>query len=501
MTGLIDKTSFLTSANSTFVAELYARYLEKPATVDSEWAAFFDELKDEAPDVLKDLQGASWAPNGTAVIGTETAAEVLKTNGAKGHAANGAAPGHILSDVTRDSIQALMIIRSHRVRGHLYAELDPLGLEQPLSHTELDPESYGFTEADYDREIYVHDRLGLGEKAPLRDIVEKVRATYCGHIGVEYMHMTSTEEKVWIQDRIEGIRNQTDFTDMGKITILERLTEAETFEQFLNVKYTGTKRFGLDGAESLVPGLEQILKRGSQLGVEEVVIGMPHRGRLNVLANVMNKPFSAIFSEFQGTSAKPEDVQGSGDVKYHLGTSADREFDGKQVHLSLAANPSHLEAVDPVVVGKVRAKQRQLGDRDRRKVMGLLMHGDAAFGGQGIVAETFGLSDIKGDRTGGTMHVVVNNQIGFTTNPGATRTSRYPTEIAKMAQAPIFHVNGDDVEAVIHVSRIAAEFRNEFRKDVVIDMWCYRRFGHNEGDEPAFTQPKMYKAIADHPTV
>jgi 2-oxoglutarate dehydrogenase E1 component len=499
MTGLLEKTSFLTSANSTFVAELYARYLEKPASVDPEWAAFFDELKDDAPDVLKDLQGASWSPTATAVIGTETAAEVMKVNGAAKGSATG--DGQVLSDVTRDSIQALMIIRSHRVRGHLYAELDPLGLETPLSHTELDPESYGFSEADYDREIYIHDRLGLGEKAPLRDIVERVRSTYCGHIGVEYMHMTSTEEKVWIQDRIEETRNQTDFTDMGKITILERLTEAETFEQFLNVKYTGTKRFGLDGAESLVPGLEQILKRGSQLGVEEVVIGMPHRGRLNVLANVMNKPFSAIFSEFQGTAAKPEDVQGSGDVKYHLGTSADREFDGKQVHLSLAANPSHLEAVDPVVVGKVRAKQRQRGDKERRKVLGLLMHGDAAFGGQGIVAETFGLSDIKGYRTGGTMHVVVNNQIGFTTNPGATRTSRYPTEIAKMAQAPIFHVNGDDVEAVIHVSRIAAEFRHKFRKDVVIDMWCYRRFGHNEGDEPAFTQPRMYKAIADHPTV
>ena len=502
MTGLLEKTSFLTSANSTFVAQLYARYLEKPASVDPEWAAFFDELKDEAPDVLKDLQGASWAPTATAVIGTETAAEVMKVNGVNG-AAHGATSGdrQVLSDVTRDSIQALMIIRSHRVRGHLYAELDPLGLEKPLSHTELDPESYGFSEADYEREIYIHDRLGLGETAPLREIVDRVRATYCGHIGVEYMHMTSTDEKVWIQDRIEGIRNQTDFTDVGKVTILERLTEAETFEQFLNVKYTGTKRFGLDGAEALVPGLEQILKRGSQLGVEEVVIGMPHRGRLNVLANVMNKPFSAIFSEFQGMSAKPEDVQGSGDVKYHLGTSADREFDGRQVHLSLAANPSHLEAGDPVVVGKVRAKQRQRGDRDRRKVMGLLMHGDAAFGGQGIVAETFGLSDIKGYRTGGTMHVVVNNQIGFTTNPGATRTSRYPTEIAKMAQAPIFHVNGDDIEAVIHVARIAAEFRHEFRKDVVIDMWCYRRFGHNEGDEPAFTQPKMYKAIANHPTV
>ena len=497
MTGPLERTSFLTSANSTFVAELYARYLEKPATVDSEWAAFFDELKDDAPDILKDLVGASWSPRETAVIGTETAAEVLSTNGATAPGSDGAN----LSDVTRDSIQALMIIRSHRVRGHLYAELDPLGLEQPLSHTELDPESYGFSESDYDREIYIHDRLGLGEKAQLRDIVERVRATYCGHIGVEYMHITSTDEKVWIQDRIEAIGNQTDFTDIGKVTILERLTEAEQFEQFLHVKHTGTKRFGLDGGESLVPALEQVLKRGSQLGVEEVVIGMPHRGRLNVLANVMNKPFSAIFSEFQGTAATPEDVQGSGDVKYHLGTSADREFDGKQVHLSLAANPSHLEAVDPVVVGKVRAKQRQRGDKERRKVLGLLMHGDAAFGGQGIVAETFGLSDIKGYRTGGTIHVVVNNQIGFTTNPAATRTSRYPTEIAKMAQAPIFHVNGDDVEAVIHVSRIAAEFRHEFRKDVVIDMWCYRRFGHNEGDEPAFTQPKMYRAIADHPTV
>ena len=494
MAGLRERNSFLASANGTFIAELYARYLERPASVDPEWASFFDELKDEAPDVLKDLSGPSWSRRGTAVIGTGTAAEVMKTNGA-------AQPSAAVSDATRDSIQALMIIRSHRVRGHLYAELDPLGLEKPLSHTELDPESYGFSEADYDREIYIHNRLGLGEKAPLREIVRRVRETYCGHIGVEYMHITSTEEKVWIQDRIEAIHNQTDFTDIGKATILERLTEAETFEQFLHVKYTGTKRFGLDGAEALVPGLEQILKRGRQLGIEEVVIGMPHRGRLNVLANVMNKPFAAIFSEFQGTSAQPEDVQGSGDVKYHLGTSADREFDGEQVHLSLAANPSHLEAVDPVVIGKVRAKQRQRHDRERRKVMGLLMHGDAAFGGQGIVAETFGLSDIKGYRTGGTVHVVVNNQIGFTTNPGATRASRYPTEIAKMAQAPIFHVNGDDVEAVVHAARIATEFRQEFRKDVVLDIWCYRRFGHNEGDEPAFTQPLMYKAIANHPTV
>ncbi|MEE2996562.1 MAG: 2-oxoglutarate dehydrogenase E1 component [Pseudomonadota bacterium] len=497
MTGLLEGTSFLTAANSTFVAELYARYLDNPATVEREWVAFFEELKDEAPNILKDLMGASWSPRKTAVIGADTTAEILSSNSTAAFGSNHSN----LNQATRDSIQALMIIRSHRVRGHLYAQLDPLGLERPLSHTELDPDSYGFSGSDYDREIYIHDRLGLGEKAPLRDIVKRVRSTYCGHIGVEYMHITSTEEKVWIQERIEAISNQTDFTDIGKLTILERLTEAEQFEQFLHVKHTGTKRFGLDGGETLVPALEQVLKRGSQLGVEEVVIGMPHRGRLNVLANVMNKPFSAIFSEFQGKAATPEDVQGSGDVKYHLGTSADREFDGKKVHLSLAANPSHLEAVDPVVVGKVRAKQRQRSDKERRKVLGLLMHGDAAFGGQGIVAETFGLSDIKGYRTGGTIHMVVNNQIGFTTNPGATRASRYPTEIAKMVQAPIFHVNGDDVEAVIHVSRIAAEFRHKFRKDVVIDIWCYRRFGHNEGDEPAFTQPKMYSAIANHPTV
>ncbi|MEE2971133.1 MAG: thiamine pyrophosphate-dependent enzyme, partial [Pseudomonadota bacterium] len=393
-----------------------------------------------------------------------------------------------------------MLIRSHRVRGHLYCDLDPLGIEQPAPHTELNPESYGFTAADYDRDIYVHGRLGF-EKASLGQIVDKLRSTYCGKIGVEYMHITSAEEKIWIQDRIENPPNHTEFTKSGKTEILTHLTEAEGIERFIHVKYPGTKRFGLDGGEALMPALEQILKRGSQIGVEEVVIGMPHRGRLNVLAHLLNKPYAAILSEFQGMSYQPDEVQGSGDVKYHLGASADREFDGAKLHLSLSANPSHLEAVDPVVVGKVRAKQRQRADKERRKVLAILMHGDAAFAGQGIVAETFGLSDIKGYRTGGTIHIVVNNQIGFTTNPGSTRSSRYPTEQAKMAQAPIFHVNGDDVEAVIDVARIAVEFRQEFRKDVVIDMWCYRRYGHNEGDEPAFTQPLMYTAIAGQPTV
>jgi 2-oxoglutarate dehydrogenase E1 component len=498
------RDTYLASANAAFVEELYQRYLADPASVDAQWAKFFAELDDDAGSIARELNGASWAPSTARVIGNGARnggpATPLAEVPSADSPSTSAAPADVCA-ATNDSIQALMLIRSHRVRGHLYSKLDPLGLEKPAPHTELDPASYGFTAGDSEREIYLHHRfLGL-EKAKLREIVQALRETYCGSIGVEYMHITSAEEKAWIQDRIEEIHNRTEFTGRGKEAILERLAEAEGLEKFLHTRYPGTKRFGLDGGEALIPALEQILKRGSQLGVDEVVIGMPHRGRLNVLAHVLNKPYAAIFSEFQGASNKPEEVQGSGDVKYHLGTSADREFDGKVVHLSLAANPSHLEAVNPVVVGKVRAKQRQRGDKERRRVLGLLMHGDAAFAGQGIVAETFELSDIQGYRTGGTIHVVVNNQIGFTTNPGATRNSRYPTDIAKAAEAPIFHVNGDDVEAVIHVTRIATEFRQTFRKDVVIDMWCYRRFGHNEGDEPAFTQPRMYKAIAGHPTV
>ena len=469
MTGRPARIPFFAGENGAFVEDMYARYAADPSSVDPQWAAFFAGLDADAPP-----SGGAAASAGDRAVDVRSA--------------------------TLDSRRALTLIRSYRVRGHLHAVLDPLGLETPASHSELEPESYGFGPGDYDREVYVHDLLGF-EKATLRTIVDALRDTYCGTVGVEYMHITSAEEKGWIQDRIEAIHNRTDFTDRGKLTILERLTEAEGFEQFLHLKYPGTKRFGLDGGEALIPALEQILKRGSQLGIEEVVLGMAHRGRLNVLAHVLNKPYAAIFSEFRGAHYGAGDVQGSGDVKYHLGTSADREFDDVRVHLSLSANPSHLEAVDPVVVGKVRAKQRQRGDTGRRRVMGLLMHGDAAFAGQGIVAETFGLSDIEGYRTGGTIHVVVNNQIGFTTSPGATRASRYPTDLAKAAEAPIFHVNGDDVEAVVHVARIATEFRQTFRKDVVIDIWCYRRFGHNEGDEPSFTQPRMYRAIAGHPTV
>ncbi len=487
--------SFLTGANATYIAQLYRRYIESPNSVEPSWASFFADLGDDSRVVLGDVSGASWAPAHFDIPGDgdgATAAAAIPAEAA-------APPTVDLRAATLDSIRALMLIRTYRVRGHLNANFDPLGLEGKKHHPELDPATHGFTEADMDRPIFIANVLGM-ETATLREILKVLRETYCGSIGVEFMHIQHPDEKAWIQQRIESIRNQTQFTLNGKRAILERLIEAEGFERFLHVKYTGTKRFGLDGGEAMMPALEQILKRGAQLGVKEVVLGMPHRGRLNVLANIMHKPYVAILSEFQGGTAHPEDVQGSGDVKYHLGTSADRVFDGNEIHLSLAPNPSHLEAVDPVVLGKIRAKQAGRGEGGRNMVMGVLLHGDAAFAGQGLVAECLDLSELKGYRTGGTIHLIVNNQIGFTTNPSYSRSSPYPSDVAKMVQAPIFHVNGDDPEAVVHVARIATEFRQEFKRDVVIDMFCYRRFGHNEADEPMFTQPKMYRAIAKHPT-
>ena len=411
----------------------------------------------------------------------------------------GSGDAQAVRSATLDSIRALMLIRAYRVRGHLYAKLDPLQRSKVDYHPELDYTKYGFTDGDLDRPIYIDNVLGM-ETATLRQIIDALSRTYCGVVGVEFMHLQDPDQKSWIQERIEEPRNQTDFSELGRRTILERLTEAEMFEHFLDKRYVGTKRFGLEGGESLIPGLEQIIKRGSQLGMEELVVGMAHRGRLTVLTNVMGKPFTNIFSEFQGTSANPEEVQGSGDVKYHLGTSSDREFDGKVVHLSLTANPSHLETVDPVVIGKVRAKQEQHKDLKREKVVALLLHGDAAFIGQGVVAETFLLSDLRGYRVGGTIHVVINNQIGFTTSPVDSRGGFYCTDLARSVMAPILHVNGDDPEAVVHAARICTEFRYRFNKDVVLDMYCYRRQGHNEADEPAFTQPQMYKTIAKHPT-
>ncbi|HTZ77007.1 MAG TPA: 2-oxoglutarate dehydrogenase E1 component [Stellaceae bacterium] len=497
----IDPNTFLSGGNAAFIAELYARYLENPAGVDESWRRFFAELSDAPPAVEKEITGPSWSRERSRILGNGHA---NGANGANGHAAllPGDSPTVGLEEIRRaaiDSIRALQLIRSYRVRGHLEANLDPLGLMQVEPHPELHPATYGFTEADYDRPIFVANVPGL-DRPTLREILAHMRATYCGTIGVEFMHIQDPDQKAWIQERIETERNHTEFTPEGKRAILKRLIVAEMFERFLDKRYTGTKRFGLEGGESLIPALEQVLKRGGQLGMKELVIGMPHRGRLNVLTNVMLKPYAALFSEFQGHPANPEDVQGSGDVKYHLGTSTDREFDGNTVHMSLTANPSHLEAVNPVVLGKVRAKQRARGDASRDQVVGLLMHGDAAFAGQGLVAESLMLSELKGYRTGGTIHFIVNNQIGFTTNPANSRSGPYPSDPAKVVQAPIFHVNGDDPEAVVHVARIATEFRARFKKDVVVDIFCYRRHGHNEADEPAFTQPLMYRAIDAHPT-
>ncbi|WP_353473029.1 2-oxoglutarate dehydrogenase E1 component [Salipiger sp. H15] len=507
--------SFMQGANAEYLEQMYARYANDPSAVDEAWSDFFKQLGDDETSVKAEAKGASWersdwppTPNDdltAALTGEWPMMPAAEAKGAgKKIAEKAAEKGVAVTDdqikrAVLDSIRALMIIRAHRIRGHLAADLDPLGLHGRDAHPELDPKAYGFTEADMDRPIFIDNVLGL-QVASLREIMGVLKRTYCGTFALQYMHISDPEQSAWLKERIEGYGKEVRFTREGRKAILNKMVEAEGFEKFLHVKYMGTKRFGLDGGESLIPALEQIIKRGGNLGIKEIVFGMPHRGRLSVLANVLQKPYRAIFNEFQGGSFKPEDVDGSGDVKYHLGASSDREFDGNKVHLSLTANPSHLEAVNPVVLGKVRAKQDQINDSERRAVLPVLLHGDAAFAGQGVVAECFALSGLRGHRTGGTIHVVVNNQIGFTTAPHFSRSSPYPTDNALVVEAPIFHVNGDDPEAVVHAAKVATEFRQKFGKDVVIDIFCYRRFGHNEGDEPMFTNPIMYKKIKQQKT-
>ena len=507
-------SSFMQGHNAEYLEQLYARYAQDPNSVEESWRAFFASLGDAPADAKAEAAGPSWARGDwplqpaddlTHALTGEWPAAAVEVKGAEKKIREKAADAGIeLTDAqvqraVLDSIRALMIIRAYRIRGHLIADIDPLGMRDQTPHPELDPRSYGFTDADMDRPIFIDNVLGL-QMASMRQIMEIVKRTYCGTFALQYMHISNPEQSSWLKERIEGYGKEIAFTREGRKAILNKLVEAEGFEKFLHVKYMGTKRFGLDGGEALIPAMEQIIKRGGALGVKEIVIGMPHRGRLSVLANVMGKPYRAIFNEFQGGSFKPEDVDGSGDVKYHLGASSDRTFDDNTVHLSLTANPSHLEAVNPVVLGKVRAKQDQLGDTERHQVLGILLHGDAAFAGQGVVAEGLGLSGLRGHRTGGTIHIVVNNQIGFTTAPHFSRSSPYPTDIALMVEAPIFHVNGDDPEAVVHAAKVATEFRQKFGKDVVIDIFCYRRFGHNEGDEPMFTNPMMYNRIKKHKT-
>jgi 2-oxoglutarate dehydrogenase E1 component len=503
---VLDATSFLFGTNAGFIEGLYAQYLGDPTSVDGTWRAFFGALGERGLTPAQLGRGPAWRRD--ARLAVENGELVSALTGDWGAPAKKAAtpPAPVAPQPqmgegdAQASIRAVQLVRAYRVIGHLEANLDPLGLENKKPHPQLQPSFYGFHEQDLDHPIFLDGVMGL-ESATPRQLVQILQRTYCGPIGYEFMHINDAEQKNWLQRRIESADKQIAFTREGKRAILNKLIEAETFEKFCSVKFVGTKRFGLDGGESMIPALEQIIKRGGQLGVKDIVFGMPHRGRLNMLVNVMAKPYRQLFHEFAGGSAKPSDVQGSGDVKYHLGASSDRAFDGNEVHLSLTANPSHLEAVDPVVLGKARAKQYQYGDKvTRASVLPLLLHGDAAFAGQGVVAECFAMSGTKGFRTGGTIHFVVNNQIGFTTAPAYARSSPYPSDVALMVQAPIFHVNGDDPEAVVHCARIAIEFRQLFHKDVVIDMFCYRRFGHNEADEPSFTQPLMYRAIKDHPT-
>ena len=483
--------SFLNSANAPYVAELYFKYSQNPKSIDESWKSFFSSLNEDELSIISDFGGPEWKKRDTNVIDDISFDKVVRSSSAVDF--------NSFKTSTLDSIRALRLIRAYRINGHLIANLDPLNLHKKNYHPELDYKSYGFSENDLDREIFIDGSLGL-ETATLNEIIQILNKTYASSIGVEFLHIQSVEQKQWVQERIEEVHNKTNFTTQGKKAIFQRLVESELFEQYLDKKFLGTKRYGVEGGESMIPGIEQIVKQSCLAGVQDIYFGTAHRGRLTLLATVLGMPYRGILSKFQGSLNDPNEVLGSGDVKYHLGVSSDREFDGKSIHLSLTPNPSHLEAVDPVVAGKVRAKQTLLQDKTTDKVFGILIHGDAAMAGQGIVAETFAMSQLRGFRTGGIIHFVINNQIGFTTTPHYGRSAPYCTEIAKMVQAPIFHVNGDDPEAVVHVCRLAAEYRNLFKEDVVVDMFCYRRSGHNEADEPMFTQPLMYKKIKQHQT-
>jgi len=494
---IFEKTSFLQGGNSSFIKELYIKYLSDPKSIPQSWKEFFDGLNEDQEVIKKEILGPSWAPrknNNLKIISQQKS--ILEK---KQKPDNGASISTEDYEKEKEqSVKVIALIRAYRIRGHLIANLDPLNMMERKYLHELHPSDHGFKKEDYNKKIYIHEYIDRGY-ATINELLSFLKKTYCSTIGVEYMHISDPIEKKWFRERMEKKENQLNFTDTGKKFILNKLIQAEGFEKFLAVKFVGTKRFGIDGGEALIPALEQIIKRGGQLGVKEVKIGMPHRGRLNVLANLLQKSYKRIFNEFAGEFGSAT-AESAGDVKYHLGASSNREFDGNVVHISLSDNPSHLEAIDPVVLGQTRAKQFFHKDIKRKKVVPILIHGDAAFAAQGVVAECFAMSGVRGHSTGGTIHIIVNNQIGFTTNPRFARSSPYPSDIAKMVDAPILHVNGDDPEAVVHCARIATEFRQHFNRDVVIDMICYRRFGHNEGDEPSFTQPLMYQKIKKHPT-
>jgi 2-oxoglutarate dehydrogenase E1 component len=504
----------LSGVNAEYIANLYKEYLKTPSSVDVSWRDFFADLRDNEAALLRELSGASWTPKDykkpSAPFGVVAAEDVVKSskpaNQDVAKPVGGPAVAPVAStsapspSALKDSMQALLLVKAYRGFGHFAADLDPLALQPKQRVAELDPAFYGFGEGDLDRPVYLGGVLGV-ESATIHQLIEVLSAIYCGKVGVEYEHILSAQERDWIRERVEGSFNRSSFLPEQKRTMFKHLVAAQGIEDFLHTKYVGAKRFGLDGSESYIAGLEELIRHGVELGVREVVMGMAHRGRLNTLTNVLRKPFTELFAEFNGISSKPEGTPGTGDVKYHLGCWVDREYEGHSVHMSLAQNPSHLEVVDAVATGKARARQFLRHDANRTEVLPVLVHGDAAFAGQGLVAETLMMSELDGYRVGGTVHIIINNQIGFTTNPKCSRSGPYSSDISKMIGVPVFHVNGDDVEAVAHVARLAIEYRQQFGRDVVIDLITYRKSGHNEGDEPMFTQPLMYKNIKTHESV
>ena len=498
-----EKNSFLHKSNSAFIEQMYLKFINKDKDLPESWLNYFEGIGDEIKVIANEINGPSWGPEKIKVNIDELQKKIDEdeNNSLNNEKIDTSEKFNfqLLADSNKDSISAVALIRAYRLRGHLLAELDPLGMRESEYLDELHPEFYGFKKENYERKIFLNGVINK-KYANIREILKFMKKTYCGKIGYEFMHISNPDERKWFRDRIEQDDKALQFTKNGKEAILNKLVQAEGFEKFLATKYVGTKRFGLDGGESLIPALEQIIKIGGQQQIKEVKIGMSHRGRLNVLANVLQKSYKRIFNEFAGEFSD-ETEDSAGDVKYHLGASSDRQFDGNSVHVSLTDNPSHLEAVNPVVLGQTRAKQFFHKDKERNKVIPILIHGDAAFAGQGVVAECFAMSGLPGHNTGGTIHIIVNNQIGFTTSPRFARSSPYPSDVAKMVEAPILHVNGDDPEAVVYATRIATEFRLKFNRDVVVDLICYRRFGHNEGDEPSFTQPLMYQKIKAHPSV
>jgi len=491
-----EKTSFLNKSNSAFIDEMYLKFINKDEALPSSWKEYFTEIGDELNIIANEIKGPSWSPKKINININQYEKNKLEN---KEIDISEKLSLQLPLDSHKDSIKAVTLIRAYRTQGHLLANLDPLGMRQSDYIDELHPQFYGFVKENYEKKIFLNGVINK-EYSNIKEILTFLKKTYCKNIGYEFMHISNPTERKWCRDRIEQDDKAMQFTQKDKKEFLYKLIQTESFEKFLASKYIGTKRFGIDGSESLILTLEQIIKTGSQSRIKEVKIGMSHRGRLNVLANVLQKSYKKIFNEFSG-EIESDNKNGAGDVKYHLGASSDRSFDGNSVHVSLTDNPSHLEAVNPVVLGQTRAKQFFHKDIERNKVIPILIHGDAAFAGQGVVAECFAMSGLPGHNTGGAIHIIVNNQVGFTTSPEYARSSPYPSDIAKMVEAPIIHVNGDDPEAAVYAAKIATEFRLKFNRDVVIDLTCYRRFGHNEGDEPSFTQPLMYKKIRSHPTI